>query len=98
MYIYIYIYVCIHTHNKTPDVLSDFSRLMRYMKRGSTVTHTKWHMEWLRLVGSLKLLVSLAKEPYKRDYILQKTPIILRSLLIVATPYIYAYVTEIRGN
>ena len=44
-------------------------------------------MGWLRLVGSLKLYVSLAKEPYKRDYILQKRPIILRSLLIVATPY-----------
>jgi len=29
----------------------------------------------------------LQKEPYKRDYILQKRPIILRSLLIVATPY-----------
>jgi len=27
------------------------------------------------------------KEPYKRDDILQKRPIILRSLLIVATPY-----------
>ena len=26
----------------------------------------------LRLVGSLKLYVSFAKEPYKRDYILQK--------------------------
>jgi len=44
-------------------------------------------MGWLRLVGSLKLYVSFAKEPYKRDYILQKGPIILRSLLIVATPY-----------
>ena len=34
-------------------------------------------MEWLRLVGSkLKLQVSFAKEPYKRDYILQKRPII----------------------
>jgi len=43
-------------------------------------------MGWLRLVGSLKLQVSFAKEPYKRDYILQKRPIILRSLLIVATP------------
>jgi len=29
-------------------------------------------MEWLRLVGSLKLQVSFAKEPYKRDHILQK--------------------------
>jgi len=44
-------------------------------------------MGWLRLVGSLKLYVSFAKEPYKRDYILQKRVIILRSLLIVATPY-----------
>jgi len=44
-------------------------------------------MEWLRWVGSLKWWVSFAKEPYKRDYILQKRPIILRSLLIVATPY-----------
>jgi len=35
-------------------------------------------MGWLRLVGSLKLYVSFAKEPYKRDYILQKRPIILR--------------------
>ena len=31
------------------------------------------------------------KEPYKRNYILQKRPIILRSLLIVATP-------QSRGN
>jgi len=47
-------------------------------------------MGWLRLVGSLKLQVSFAKEPYKKDYILQKRPIILRSLLMVATPYAYA--------
>jgi len=44
-------------------------------------------MGWLRLVGSLKLQVSFAKEPYKRDYILQKRPVILKSLPIVATPY-----------
>jgi len=44
-------------------------------------------MEWLRLVGSLKLLVSFAKLLYKRDDILQKRPVILRGLLIVATPY-----------
>ena len=35
----------------------------------------------------VKIIVSFAKEPYKRDDILQKRPIILRSLLIVATPY-----------
>jgi len=34
----------------------------------------------------LKIMVSCANEPYKRDYILQKRTIILRSLLIVATP------------
>jgi len=44
-------------------------------------------MRWLRLVGSLKLKVSFAKELYKRVYILQKRPIILISLLIVATLY-----------
>ena len=37
------------------------------------------------VVGSLKRQVSFAKEPYKRDDILQKSPIFLRSLLIVAT-------------
>jgi len=44
-------------------------------------------MRWLRLVGSLKTYVSFAKVPYKRDYLLRKTPIFLRSLLIIATPY-----------
>jgi len=35
------------------------------------------------------LSVSFAKEPYKRTYILQKRPIILSSLLIVATPCLH---------
>jgi len=39
----------------------------------------------------LKIIVSFAKESYKREYILQKKPIILRSLLIVATPYTYTW-------
>jgi len=33
-----------------------------------------------RLVGSLILQVSFAKEPYERNYILQKRPMILRDL------------------
>jgi len=45
-------------------------------------------MGWLRLAGSLKSSVSFANEPYIRDYILQKRPIIWRNLLIVATPYV----------
>jgi len=43
---------------------------------------------WPWLVGSITLLVLFAKEPYKRDDILQKRPIILSSLLTVATPYL----------
>jgi len=34
-------------------------------------------MGWLRIVGSFKLKVSFAKKPCKKDYILQKRPIIL---------------------
>ena len=37
------------------------------------------------------MYVTFAKEPYKRDGILQKRPMILRSLLIVATPYLVVY-------
>jgi len=51
------------------------------------VQHDAHDMGRLRLVGSLQLYVSFAKEPYKRDYILHKRLVILKSLLIVATPY-----------
>ena len=44
-------------------------------------------MGWLRLVGSLKLQVSFAEYSLFYRALLQKRPIILRSLLIVATPY-----------
>jgi len=43
-------------------------------------------MGWLQSEGSIKLQVSFAKETYKRDYILQKRPIISSILLTVATP------------
>ena len=46
-------------------------------------------MVWLRLVGSIKLQVSFAKEPYKRGDILPQRPITLLILLTVATPYMY---------
>jgi len=53
-----------------------------------SVTHTDMYaMGWLRLVGFFKSEVTFAKEPYKKDYVLQKRPMNLRSLLIVATPY-----------
>ena len=44
-------------------------------------------MGWLRWVGSIKLQVSFAKGPYKRDYILHKRPRISSILLTVATTY-----------
>ena len=53
------------------------------------ITCLFWCKGWLRLVDSLKVWVSFSKEPHKRDDMLQKRPIILRSLLIVATQYQY---------
>jgi len=44
------------------------------------------HMGWRRFVGSLKLYVSFAEYSLFCRALLQKKPIILRSLLIVATP------------
>ena len=44
-------------------------------------------MGWLRLVGSLKLLVSFAEYRLFYRALLQKRPIILRSLLIAKTCY-----------
>jgi len=44
-------------------------------------------MGWLRLVGSFKLKVSFAECSLFYTALLQKSPIILRCLLIVATPY-----------
>ena len=52
-------------------------------------------MGWLRLVGSLKLQVSFAKEPYKRDDILQKRPMITRSVLIEAPPYPDVHISDV---
>jgi len=43
-------------------------------------------MGWLRLIGSLKLQVSSEECRLFYRALLQKRPIILRSLLIVATP------------
>ena len=58
-----------------------------YIKSLQSCLLKNFTMGWLRLQGSFKLQVSFAKEPYRRDYILQKRHVILRSLLIVATSY-----------
>jgi len=50
--------------------------------------HTQFStMEWLRLVGSSRLHVSFAEYCLFYRALLQKRPVILRSLLIVATKY-----------
>ena len=59
--------------------------LVYHPYRMSQVVEGMCTIGWLRLVGASKLYVSFAKEPYKRDDILQKRPTIIRSLLIVAT-------------
>ena len=48
------------------------------------------HMGWLRLVGTLKAQVSFAEYHIFYRALLQKRPIILRSLQVVATPYVNA--------
>ena len=45
------------------------------------------HMVWLRLVSFLKLQVSFAEYSHFCRALFQKRPIILRSLLVEATPY-----------
>jgi len=49
---------------------------------------------WLRLVGSFQLYVSVAEYRLFNRALLQKGPIILRSLLTEATPYVYVAYTN----
>jgi len=55
---------------------------------GSCISICQVGMGWLRLVGCLKLQVAFEEYCLFYRALLQKRPIILRSLLIVATPYI----------
>jgi len=66
-------YVCITVYNK------------KYTH--DNTWYSTSNMGWLRLVGSLKLQVSFAEYRLFYRALLQKRPIILRSLLMVATPY-----------
>ena len=50
--------------------------------------HTHTHTHGVATISSLLKIIGLfCKRAFQRDYILQKRPIILRSLLIVSTPY-----------
>jgi len=88
-YIFIYIYISIakiHTYGSVYFIAPCIADTYIYVYIQYSVPDSAT-MGWLRLVGSLKLKFSFAKEPYKRDCILQMRPIILRSLLFVATTY-----------
>ena len=57
-------------------------------------SHSQYYyidMGWLRLVGSWKVQVSFAEYSLLYRALLQKRPMILRSLLIVASPYVYSH-------
>ena len=89
IYMYIYLYICIHIyiHACTYVHIDMYTHVYMYTyKQKHFLEDNARDMRWLRVVGSLKVQVSFAKEPQKRDNILQKRPVILRSLLIVATP------------
>jgi len=53
--------------------------------RGGLQTRTGYGVATISRL--LEIISLFAKEPYKRDYILQKRPVDLISLPIVATPY-----------
>jgi len=95
-YIYVCVYMCIHIYVFTNTYVCIYIYIYIYIYIQDFHTlcvcvciHALEYvcMGWLRLVGFLKVKVFFAKEPHKRDDILQKRPIILRSLLIIATPY-----------
>jgi len=73
MYIYLYIYIYKRSLNKIYLVFVEKLHMW-----GGVATISRL----------LKIIGLFCKEPYERDYILQKRPIILRSLLIVATTYL----------
>jgi len=90
-----------HVKRDLENEIKDWDR--RLENTPSAKSCTRWRRKclmlgWLRLVGSLKLQVSSAEEPCERDYILQKRPMILRSLLIVATPSVKSMVHINRGK
>jgi len=76
---------CIPTHN-TPSHKNPRTHTRTHILKHGGFSWGCIPMEWLWFVGSMKLYVSFAKEPYKIDDILQKRPIIKSILLTVATP------------
>jgi len=74
-------------HCNTPQHTAIY-RVYRFVQYMHSHSHSNTHMGWLRLVGSSKLYVSLAEYSLFYRALFQKRPILLGSLLIVATTYL----------
>ena len=87
-YIHVHILLCAHIYMYTQlyIYIYIYIRTRIYMYTYSYV-HTSTCMGWLRLVGSLQLLVSFVEYCLFYRALLQKRHMILRSLPIVATPW-----------
>ena len=78
----------------TPQLHLNYTSLISKLTHCYTLQHAATNdnvyllgMGWLRVVGSLKFYVSFAEYGLFYRALLQKRPLICRSLLIVATPY-----------
>ena len=71
-YIYTYLWMSPAASSKRPPCGPRY----RQRESGSQVPRWSAAADGPRLVGSIKLHVSFAEEPYERDIILQKRPII----------------------
>ena len=76
----LYMHICMWTPLTHTYVRINAIDTYIYVYQRNRYIHTcirthRIHMGWLQLVGSIKLKVSFAQEPYKRDYILPKRPI-----------------------
>ena len=94
-YIYIYMNIRVYTHRYV--YISVFLQrvfacvcVLMYIHMCTILVP----MGWLRLVGSLKLQVSFAEYRLFHRALLQKRPIILWSLLHVATPYLFLTISH----
>jgi len=89
MPVYMYVYVCIHVYIYIHIHIYVYAFIYVYIFTSRTVM-ASGAMGWPRLVGSSKLEGSFAEYCLFYRALLQKGPVVVRSLLIVATPYLDA--------
>ena len=82
---YIYIYVCIYIYIYIYTYI--YIQIYIYIYIDRLVSRDRAHVYGVATISRLLKIIYIffAKEPYEKNNILQKRPIILRSLLIVAT-------------